>query len=73
MKTYLFNSTQIKLLGFTIQQRNLAVELFPKVALEFGITIQPVYKPKELCDLKLVNGDEEDFIAICGLVKEELL
>ena len=60
------------MLGLNRHQQMIAVRLFPIIALEVGMTIHPVYRPKELADLKLINGDEEDFIAICELVKEKL-
>ncbi len=72
MKTHLFNSLEVTILSMTRAGGKRAQDLFINYLRELSMTIQPIHKPKQLCNMKLVGGDEEDFKAILTLVRETL-
>ena len=72
MKTHLFNLLEIKMIGLSRVQQNQAELIFDKFVKDFGFSLQKVYKPSTLCNMKLIGGDREDFKAIATLVREEL-
>ena len=72
MKTHLFNSLEVNMLGLSRSEGSVAVDLFFDLVEDFGMEQRVIYKPKTLCNMKLIGGDETDFKTILDLVREQL-
>ena len=72
MKTHLFNTLQVTMIGMSKRDGELSNTIFKNLAEGFGFTLQAIHKPKIQCNMKLVGGDESDFNTMLDLVREQL-
>jgi hypothetical protein len=69
---YLYNNCEIRMIGLSKRDGDLALQVFKHFAEGFCFKLQSIHSPSTLCDMKLVGGDEGDFNSLVDLTRTHL-
>jgi hypothetical protein len=69
---YLYNNCEIRMIGLSKRDGETALQVFKHFAEGFEFKLQSIHSPSTLCDMKLVGGDRDDFIALVDMTYDHL-